>query len=223
MGKVKNDRFTIGSFGNMEQVLSNWEFLDEGCVTASRRDYIRLMLNLKKHIWEHNIALVYLLKKLKVESYLEVGVLTCGSMVHALCSKAVKRIVGVDPLTNTYAGGKYIANRDVYKDIIQKQIKKFPDKDVQFCRGVSHVELPRIKESFDLALVDGDHSEAGAAKDLELVLPKVKKAIVFDDIHHPSHVYLEDVAIAFAKRHKLEYTINHQPPGTVIFWMPQEK
>jgi predicted O-methyltransferase YrrM len=218
MGEIKIARKVIGSFTNMEQVLKNWNKLDAGCVTASRRDYIELMIRMKKHIWDHNIALVWLLKKLKVESYLEVGVLTCGSTVHAFCSKKCKRVVGIDAFNSTYADKRYIKNKNVLEDVVMKQASMF-NKSIQFHKGISQVELPKIKESFDLALVDGDHSEAGAMKDLELTLPKVRKAIVFDDIHHPSHVYLEDVAYDFARKHKLDYTINHQPPGTVIFWV----
>ena len=216
MGEMRSE---IGSFATMQQVLDNWSKLDEGCVTASRRDYIELMLKLRKNIWDHNVALVWLLDKFKVESYLEVGVLTCGSMVHALCSEHVKRIVGIDAFTNTYAGGKYIANKDVLGDIVLEQVQKFPDKKVKLIKGTSQEVLPKVLVKFELALVDGDHSEAGAMRDLELVLPKVDTAIVFDDIHHPSHVYLEDVAYAFAAKHGLDYTMNHQPPGTVIFWL----
>ncbi|MCK5138844.1 MAG: class I SAM-dependent methyltransferase, partial [Thermodesulfovibrionia bacterium] len=92
-----------------------------------------------------------------------------------------------------------------------------------FIKGHSHVELNRLKESFDLALVDGAHDEQGAYQDLKLTLPKVKKAIVFDDIHHPSHTYLEDVAYRFANENDLAITVNHQPPGTVIFWIEKGK
>ena len=44
----------------------------------------------------------------------------------------------------------------------------------------------------DLVLVDGDHSEEGARRDLEAVLPHTR-AVVFDDIIHPFHPYLEKV------------------------------
>ena len=220
MGEIVIDKKIIGSFANMQKVLDNWKELDPGCVTASRRDYIELTLGMGHNIWDHHIALVWLLEKLKVESYLEVGVLTCGSTVHSFCSPHCKRVVGVDAFGNTYAGGKYIKNKNVLTEIVMKQAAKF-DKSIIFHKGLSHIELPKIEESFDLALVDGDHSEGGAMIDLELVLPKVKKAMVMDDIHHQSHVYLEDVALVFAAKHKLDYTINHQPPGTVIFWVDQ--
>ena len=221
MGEIKLDRNVVGSFKNMRQVIENWELLDKGCVTQSRWDYINLMLELKKHVWDHNIALVYLINELRPKSYLEVGVLTCGSTVHALASAYVKRVVGIDMFSNTYAGGKYIKNKDTYK-ICEKQVKNAVTdrkKNVTLIKGNSIVELPRLKESFDLALVDGAHDEQGAYNDLKAVLPKIKKAIVFDDIHHPSHVYLEDVAYKFANENDLDYTVNHQPPGTVIFWL----
>ena len=93
MGSLKTleiDKKVIGSFKNMRQVVENWKLLDKGCVTQTRLDYIQLMLNLKKNVWDHNVALVYFICELKVKSYLEVGVLTCGSMVHALASANVR-------------------------------------------------------------------------------------------------------------------------------------
>ena len=45
---------------------------------------------------------------------------------------------------------------------------------------------------FDLILVDGDHSEAGAHQDLQNVFPRLAPGgmLVFDDIAHPAHHYL---------------------------------
>jgi predicted O-methyltransferase YrrM len=225
MGEIKLDRRVVGSFANMKQVIDNWELLDKGCVTQSRWDYMRLMLDKKEHVWDHNVALVYLINKLKPKSYFEIGVLTCGSMVHALAAPIVKRVVGIDMFSSTYAGGQYIKNKDTLK-ICEKQVKNAvidKKKDVRFIKGNSCVEIARLKESFDLALVDGAHDKQGAYNDLKATLPKVKKAIVFDDIHHPSHVYLEEVAYRFAAENKLDYTVNHQPPGTVIFWLEAKK
>ena len=210
----------IGTFKNMQQVIVNWEELDKGCVTQNRWDYIQRCLDRKIHIWDHNVALVYLFDKLKAKSYLEIGVLTCGSLVHSLASKTVKRIVGIDPFSATYADRKYTQNDQAIL-ISKKQVDKFKDedKDVDLIKGLSHPELGKLKEQFDVVLVDGAHDERGAETDLKLVLPKANEAIVMDDIHHPSHVYLEDVAYKFAKEHDLEITVNHQPPGTVIFWV----
>lgn len=220
MGELKlreMPRSEIGSFKNMQQVIDNWKHLDKGCVTQNRWDYIQMHLDGKCNVWDHNVALVYLFDKLKALSYLEIGVLTCGSMVHALASKSIVRVTGIDPFTSTYAGIKYIKNKNVLA-IVERQVHKFR-KRVQLIKGLSQVELPKVKDEFDIALVDGAHNAQGAYLDLKMTLPKVKKAIVFDDIHHQSHVYLEDVAYDFAKENNLEITVNHQPPGTVIFWI----
>jgi len=63
-----------------------------------------------------------------------------------------------------------------------------------FVNGDSHVTVPAYlrlhpDETFDLITVDGDHSTAGAARDLCDVLPRlnVGGAIVFDDVCHPAH------------------------------------
>jgi predicted O-methyltransferase YrrM len=48
---------------------------------------------------------------------------------------------------------------------------------------------------FDLITVDGDHSAAGAAADIENVMPRLKigGALVFDDIANPAHPELREV------------------------------
>jgi len=222
MGEVGKVLKEIGSIKNMKKVLDNWSLLDERCITASRIVKINDYIKAGENFWDHNVALVWLIDKLLPKSYLEVGVLTCGSTVHALCSPSVFRIVGVDRFTSTYANGQYIANKDVLEDIVKPNAAKFPEKDVQFRKGFSTDELPKITESFDIATVDGDHTEGGAARDLELVLPKVKRAIVMDDIRHQSHMYLRDVALRFAEKHLLDFTMNEQHPGTVIFWIDKE-
>jgi hypothetical protein len=58
-----------------------------------------------------------------------------------------------------------------------------------FLDGDSKETVPTLREEFDLVLVDGDHSAAGALADLENCWPlvEIKGQLVFHDICHPAH------------------------------------
>jgi predicted O-methyltransferase YrrM len=66
--------------------------------------------------------------------------------------------------------------------------------NVVFHTGNSHQVLPQLFAQqpgveFDLILVDGDHTEAGALQDLRDVFPHLGPGgmLVFDDVGHPMH------------------------------------
>ena len=58
-----------------------------------------------------------------------------------------------------------------------------------FLDGDSKELVPTLREQFDLVLVDGDHSPAGALADLTNCWPLVESGgqLVFHDIRHPAH------------------------------------
>ena len=62
-------------------------------------------------------------------------------------------------------------------------------------QGNSHDLLPTLAGPHDLILVDGDHSQEGAAADLRdaarLLAPG--GILLFDDLDHPAHPYLRQV------------------------------
>lgn len=69
-----------------------------------------------------------------------------------------------------------------------------------FHQGNSHELMPRLfavepNLQFDIIVVDGDHTEAGADQDLRDTFPRVARGgvLIFDDLMHPSHRYLLDV------------------------------
>jgi predicted O-methyltransferase YrrM len=73
--------------------------------------------------------------------------------------------------------------------------------------GDSHVVLPALFAaqpdlSFDLILVDGDHTAGGAALDLTHIAPAVAAGglIVFDDLVHPGYPHLLPVWRQFIER-----------------------
>lgn len=58
-----------------------------------------------------------------------------------------------------------------------------------FLDGDSKELVPTLREQFDLVLVDGDHSPAGALADLTNCWPAVEPGgqLVFHDVRHPAH------------------------------------
>jgi SAM-dependent methyltransferase len=72
---------------------------------------------------------------------------------------------------------------------------------VRYLDGNSHILLPAVTETFDLILVDGDHSDEGAERDLWDCWRLLEKdgLLVFDDIRHPSHMSLMVVFEKFCR------------------------
>ena len=71
-----------------------------------------------------------------------------------------------------------------------------------FLDGDSKELVPTLREQFDLVLVDGDHSPAGALADLTNCWPLVESGgqLVFHDIIHPAHRELMLVFMEFMDR-----------------------
>lgn len=75
--------------------------------------------------------------------------------------------------------------------------------EARYLDGDSKQTIPTVQGEFDLILVDGDHSEEGGRADLENVwrLCAPGGCIVFHDITHPAHPYLEGVFDQWAESH----------------------
>ena len=50
-----------------------------------------------------------------------------------------------------------------------------------------------FNEPFDLVFIDGDHSEEAVIRDIKNSLKFDPMYILFDDVHHPSHSYIERI------------------------------
>jgi predicted O-methyltransferase YrrM len=126
----------------------------------------------------------------KPKRYMEIGVRRGRSMAIVASKQSDCEIYGFDMWVENYAG---MPNPGT--DFVQKEMKRVGHKGkVTLISGDSHETLPAFFKgnpdiTFDLITVDGDHSEAGAAKDIEDVLPylSIGGMIVFDDICHPAH------------------------------------
>lgn len=132
---------------------------------------------------------------LRPVSYLEIGVRRGRSMAMVGANCPHCHLVGFDLWEGVYAG---IPNPG--PDFVRNELKKTGYfGEMELIKGDSHITVPdyfkKKDDYFDVITVDGDHSEKGAKQDLVTVLPRLKIGgiIVFDDICHPSHSYLDRV------------------------------
>jgi hypothetical protein len=135
--------------------------------------------------------------------YLEIGFGAGRSLEQVLPGKPSKVTI-VDAFNRTYGGTitsedgcrERLARIGIPKTIRVRVIAKESARCLpELCREET--------QSWDLVLVDGDHSRTGAASDLELAchLVKPKGFLVFDDLDHPSHGYLRLVWNEWLENH----------------------
>jgi predicted O-methyltransferase YrrM len=80
--------------------------------------------------------------------------------------------------------------------------------------------MPQKANAFDLVLVDGDHSAAGAMADLQNVWPLVRPdgCVVFHDTNHPAHPELRQVFDSFVAQHRAPHLVNDAGYGLGVAW-----
>ena len=116
------------------------------------------------------------LSRREIESYLEIGVRHGGTFVITLeylrRFHPVRRAVGID------LGGS---------PSLQQYAATQPGVDVLIgsSQGGAFRTLVRDHEPFDLALIDGDHSEEGCRADFELVRDRARIIVLHDIVSHP--------------------------------------
>ena len=128
--------------------------------------------------------------------YIEIGVRRGRSMAVVASVAPECAIVGFDLWVADYAG---MPNPG--PDFVRGEMARIGHRGIlELVSGDSRETLaPFLRRdpdrAFDLATVDGDHSAAGAADDLALVLPRLRMGglVVLDDIAHPAHPQLRSV------------------------------
>jgi len=146
---------------------------------------------------------------------LEIGTRTGLSICNLLSAyidpKIAKRVVLIDVWNDGFAS----------PGIVKMYFKalNLPLENVQFITGDSKVEVPKLKESFDYILVDGDHNKDTAWIDLENVVPLIAKAgvIVFDDITDRG-CNLQDVWDKFKDKYNGQFDFGENHDGKGVGW-----
>lgn len=135
-------------------------------------------------------------KTVQPKNYLEIGVRRGRSACTVARGCPSVNIIGFDLWDPNYAGMENPGPAFVKAELLRHGHTGTLD----FIDGDSHQTIPMFfsrnpQAQFDMILVDGDHSEAGALDDLKNVIPHLAPGgvLVFDDIAHPQHRYLLNV------------------------------
>jgi predicted O-methyltransferase YrrM len=150
-------------------------------------------------------------KNNKINKYMEIGTREGDSLVNVINNNTnIDELLLCDTWGGLYGG----SNRKNHSHIEQLLAKYNFTGKVRFLDGDSKVTVPSVaieyQNFFDLILVDGDHSYDGGMIDLKNVIGLCKSGgtIVFDDIIHPQHKYLESCFDKFVEDH-LDIILKH--------------
>lgn len=149
------------------------------------------------HSWHLSRLLFSLFSVVQPKSYLEVGVCEGDSLLSCLLAAngCITTLYLVDNWGSTYGG----SNRGSANHI-QKLLEK-KKQQARILSGDSKHLLGEIKEQFEVILVDADHTHEGALVDLNNAWNLLQDGgfLVFDDICHPGHKYLDDTLTEFLR------------------------
>jgi len=158
----------------------------------------------------------------KVQHYLEIGTREGGSLRIVLenASADLQSVWIADVWGSDYGGsgrGGHAHIDQLLDDFNFDGRRAFLDGN---SRDTIPPLLPEKAETFDLVLVDGDHSYEGAMADLENTWPLVKPGgcIVFHDITHPAHPDLLACFDHFVFKRRVPHEIIQEPYGVGIAW-----
>lgn len=146
------------------------------------------------------LTLGYVASELNPRSYLEIGCCEGDSLCEVIRNSPSLHTVAVIDTWGTEYGG---TGRGSSRHIMKMAESTGYQGTLLALSGRSQDILPLIEAQFDLVLVDGDHSLKGAASDLEQGwrLLRGGGVLVFDDILHPCHSYLNGLLDKFVRQH----------------------
>lgn len=134
-----------------------------------------------------------------VRRYLEVGCREGDSLRQIVANSAILERIVVCDMWGPMYGGTGRGGHD-HIDWMLNGLGYTGERE--FLDGDSKLTVPTIGETFDLVLVDGDHSAEGALADLQNCWPLVISGgqLVFHDVCHPAHRDLMPLFCYFAGR-----------------------
>lgn len=152
----------------------------------------------------HNFLSEYSREK-QIQTYLEIGTREGDSLSKVINGSSKLSDIFVSDTWLTYYGGSGRRNHDHIENLIKNLNYK---GNITYLDGDSKKTIPTLHDKykgyFDLILVDGDHSAEGGMADLENVIHLSKTnggCILFHDITHHAHSYLEQVFDDFVKKY----------------------
>lgn len=197
---------TIGSISNQLRVLEAWELIELDEPLIKRRKIIEDNISKQNLYWNVYVAISHLAHTMLPSSYLEVGVRTCGSLVQALYSRSIKRVIAIDLWLGKWGSSDNLISyaKDQVNNFKKSTGRTF---SIDYVKTDSYSALKRVVETgeiFDLITIDGNHSREVAIKDLKLCKELLSEngAIIFDDIMHSAHLYLYKVVMNFLELNK---------------------
>lgn len=152
----------------------------------------------------HNL-LEKIVKENKISTYLEIGTREGCSLRKVIESNPNLTEIVVSDLWGTTYGG---SGRRSHGHILKLLSELSFSGKTTFLDGDSKQTIPTLGSEynnyFDLVLVDGDHSYDGGMADLQNVwnLCKSGGILLFDDITHPAHLYLDECFDVFVNNKK---------------------
>jgi len=183
----------------IETALAVLERLSPDAYGVYVRDYYRAGLDRFGQSWQYadiNTVLIGLARMLEPRTYLEIGVRRGRSM--AMVSSVVPdvHLVGFDLWTTNYAGMD-----NPGPDFVESELRRLGHRGaIELISGNSASTVPAFFKRHptlypEIITVDGDHSEAGATRDLVNVIEHVPigGVLVFDDVTHRDHQALRKV------------------------------
>ena len=165
-----------------------------------------------------HITLKTLAEVFMPDSYLEIGVREGDSLKSVLEGYHPDNIALCDTWGEAYGGTGRRSSKHIVKMLEELEYMG----GVNILDGDSHDLIPQLDKTYDMINVDGDHSYNGAMMDLRNSWKLLRKGgiLVFDDIIHPDHKYLEACIIAFMSEveHKVLKFNNVDDNGIVVLF-----
>lgn len=141
-------------------------------------------------------------EKNKLKNYLEIGTREGESLTKVIVNNSNIETILISDIWGCDYGGTNKGNHNHISYLLNQL--NFTG-NVVFLDGDSKETIPKIRDKyidfFDLILVDGDHSYEGGMTDLVNVFDLCKSGgtIIFDDISHSNHKYLEECFDVFVE------------------------
>jgi predicted O-methyltransferase YrrM len=138
--------------------------------------------------YERGLLIYSLVRKFKVESYLEIGF---GRGYSAFCAAKAMEDDGINGKITTI-------DPNFDKNHLQALSRIFPTswfEKINFVQNTSVAALPTLNK-FDMIYIDGDHTYEAVKSDWELCKDKWNKVVLFDDYHLPSKAKDENIQCA---------------------------